>query len=231
MPSIFEIFGVVRPVTLHKNAGELLLRIDATTKEEHSLKAKATKHEVEDGSSLSDHILQGGVGLVLEGIVSDNPITMEMAAISTAAGVVGGVMSNESLGALVTGAGAYFGGLLMEDSKKPSLTAYSVLRDMYEQKQLFTVVTGLNIYTDMVMEQLTVTRNSRKSNALHFVARFAKISYAQTMIVDVPHEATEEGNTAITDLGTQAVNEASEKVSEKAGSWWLQLLQWSGIVQ
>lgn len=50
------------------------VELDVTVREEYAYSARVTTYPVEDGFTLSDHIINDPIRLVLEGIVTDTPI-------------------------------------------------------------------------------------------------------------------------------------------------------------
>lgn len=71
---------------------------------------------------------------------------------------------------------------------------------LYEAREVITVVTGLEIYDDMVMENLTFPRNQQTGQRLQFSVTFKQISLVASEIVGVAAE--------------KAAPDAKDKVSE-----------------
>jgi len=56
-----------------------------------------------------------------------------------------------------------------------SIDAFNRLVQIYENKEIITVVTGIKIYTDMVMTSLQVPRNLQTGQSLNFIIELQKI--------------------------------------------------------
>lgn len=195
MANIFDIItGRDKRVSLSYLAGEdaealELLKIDATRAEEHSFKAKATQHEVEDGANISDHVIKTGRVVTLDGIISDDPITVAAAAIGNIGGIAGSLVGGLG-GAVATGAVSKIGSELIANGSKPSKDAVDILEYIYEESIPLMITTSIKTYTNMIMESLNIPRNSRNANALEFKASFKEIRIVESEVVDIPPSAT-----------------------------------------
>ena len=195
MANIFDIItGRDKRVALSYLSGEdaealELLKIDATRAEEHSFKAKATQHEVEDGANISDHVIKTGRVVTLDGIISDDPISIAAAAIGNIGGLAGSLVEGLG-GAVATGAVSKIGSELIANGSKPSKDAIDILEYIYEESIPLMITTSIKTYTNMIMESLNIPRNSRNANALEFKASFKEIRIVESEIVDIPPSAT-----------------------------------------
>ncbi len=175
MANIFDIItGRDKRVSLSYLAGEdadalELLKIDATRAEDHSFKAKATQHEVEDGANISDHVIKTGRVVSIDGVVSDDPISIAAAAVGNIAGISGNVVGGLG-GAVATGAVSKLGSELIANGSKPSKDAVDILEYIYEESIPLMITTSIKTYTNMIMESLNIPRNSRNANSLEFKA-------------------------------------------------------------
>ena len=167
-----------------------LLKIDATRAEEHSFKAKATQHEVEDGANISDHVIKGGRVVVIDGVISDDPITIKAAAVGNLAGITGSLVGGLG-GAVATGVVAKLGSELISNGSKPSKDAIDIFEIIYEGSIPVMITTSIKTYTNMIMESLHVPRNSRNANSLEFKATFKEVRIIESEVVDIPPSATE----------------------------------------
>jgi hypothetical protein len=191
MANIFENFFTPQLVVLLTNDGQELFKIDATPTQNHSLGAQATNFEVEDGSDLSDHVINRGVRLSLRGVISDDPISLKEAAATLIPGIVGGSFIGGIGGAVVAGVGAKVASELLVDSKKRSVDAYTILREVHENKSPLTVVTGLTTYKNMIMERFSAPQTPATSNSLNFTATFKQIRIAISEIVSIDVASTD----------------------------------------
>ena len=197
MPDIFDIItGKDKRVALLYLSSEEdqsqaleLLKIDATRAEEHTFKAKATQHEVEDGANISDHVIKTGRVVVIDGVISDDPITLTEAAIGNLAGITGNLVGGLG-GAVATGAVAKLGSELISNGSKPSKDAIDIFEIIYEGSIPVMITTSIKTYTNMIMESLSIPRNSRNANSLEFKATFKEIRIVESEVVDIPPSAT-----------------------------------------
>lgn len=195
MADIFDIItGKDKRVSLLYLSGEdaealELLKIDATRAEEHSFKAKATQHEVEDGANISDHVIKAGRTVTLNGVISDDPITITAAAIGNLAGITGSLVPGLG-GAVATGAVSKLGSELISSGSKPSKDAIDILEYIYEENIPLMITTSIKTYTNMIMESLNIPRNVRNANSLEFSASFREIRIVESEVVEIPPSAT-----------------------------------------
>ena len=195
MANIFDLItGRDKKVSLSYLAGEdaealELLKIDATRAEEHSFKAKATQHEVEDGANISDHVIKAGRTVTLDGVISDDPISIVAAAVGNLAGITGSLVEGVG-GAVATGAISKLGSELIANGSKPSKDAIDILEYIYEESIPLMITTSIKTYTNMIMESLTIPRSSKTANSLEFKASFREARIVESEVVDIPPAAT-----------------------------------------
>jgi hypothetical protein len=194
MASIFDITGSDKRVSISYLSGDdgetlELLKIDATKAEQHSLKSKATQHEVEDGGNISDHVIKGGRTVTIDGVVSDDPLTIAGAVAGNIAGITGSLVDGLG-GAVVTGVVSKLGSELLKDGDKPSKDAFDILEYIYEENIPLVIVTSIKTYTNMIMESLVMPRDVRNFNSLAFNASFKEVRIIESETVDIPVAVT-----------------------------------------
>jgi hypothetical protein len=130
--------------------GDLLL--DASVKESHHVRAKATRHPVENAegepATVSDHVLLEPLSLQIDGIITNTPVMF-----------LAGVFSASS---------------------DPVHDAYMELETNVLTGRIVTVTTSLRVYENMVLESVEITRDVSKANALHFSATATQITLVNT---------------------------------------------------
>ena len=229
MASIYDIFGQNHVQIFDEGNGNVI-DIDATMEEVHSFSSKATVHEIEDGSDMSDHIINKGRKVVIRGIKSDDPFTLAAIGITTAAGITSNLFSGLS-SALVVGAGGALVGAGRVVANKvrnqglPSQNVYKVFEEIYEKKHTVEIITALKQYNNMVLENLSVPRTVRNSRSLTFNATFKNVNFAQFgKLVDVkPEDTTVENAVEKISEGTKPVEQVSDTLDVKAKSWIISL--------
>lgn len=217
MGNLFEKYKQ-KYVEIHDEENKKVIIIDATIRENHSFSSKTTNHEIENGSIISDHIINMGKTLTIEGIKSDDPLTIASVGLTTSAGLVSNLFEGFGAASVTAAPGV---GLFIADelfpSDKPSKVAMDVFDELYEKKHTVKIITGLKSYTDMVLERLNVPRNSRNSRSLTFTATFRNVILANfSEAISIGPEDVVLGNAVPKkNEGTKLTEEVSEDVDTK----------------
>lgn len=117
------------------------------------------------------------------------------------------------------GGGTMGGSLLFGDRKQD---AYESLLEIYDTSQPVDVVTGLDVYPNMVMVSTTLPRNAQNATILEFTAEFKQIRMVNSERVDL----SETTQRSVKDLAASARNagrQATKESSEQSGSVLFQL--------
>lgn len=165
MSIVGALLGTQRRVQFIRN-DKTVFEIDCTLSEAHSRSSKPTAFEVEDGTTIGDHIILGNQTLKLQGIISDSPLRIEKALLTTAVSKFA-----PALGVVGAAAGAAAAQKLfsvLSNAKSPSVKAYQQLLDLQEQRQPFSVVTTLKRYKDMWITNLSAPRDAGTGQTLVF---------------------------------------------------------------
>jgi hypothetical protein len=213
------------------------MTLDATLVETHQFTAAVTDYEVEDGSVITDHIHLKPVTLLIEGVVSDSPVSLVASAVGSAATLVSGSIGrnfgkeafrNEGLAeqALAAGAGSIAGlvtnvvadfGFGNTIFKTPN-DAFDYMTGLHEARSPVEIVTSLRTYKNMVIETLSVPRTPETgSSSIRFSVSLKQITVVSSAVVKLPAfkvasdaaGASSQGN-----LGSQATKPASESDAE-----------------
>jgi hypothetical protein len=127
-----------------------------------------TENPVEDGSTISDHIIIKPDVITCEGLVSDTPVTRIAGAVSP--GQV------QTKGNVQPGIG-----------ERRSQEAYDVMEDIFRQKLPVTIIDEFSYFDDMVLESWEAPRTGdRGSGGLDFTATFKKIITVETLTEALP---------------------------------------------
>lgn len=138
-----------------------LIELDASLRENHQLSADTPEFPVESPKgpeSISDHRIKKPRRLSIDGAVTDSPVQF-LAAISSGLSSGGVPFGN------IFGAGL-----------SPSLNAWQTLVGLHKNDTVFDVVTGLDLYHNMVLDSLDVTRDEQTGKALFFTANLKQIT-------------------------------------------------------
>lgn len=157
-----EVALLFRPVTTQIGAtGIGVIELDCTLSTTHSMKVEATKHPVERGAKITDHLRPEPDVVTLEGLISDTPVSRSQ---QTRAVQAAGVSLTTSAAApAVFGVPGY------------AAAALAKLVAIKDGGILVTLATELRTYTDMALTSLDIPRDARTGDALRFSATFEKI--------------------------------------------------------
>lgn len=129
--------------------------IDAVITRGHQFTAAVTRSEVEDGTSISDHVILDTADLTIEGVTSDTPV-----------GLLEGITTAVENVADVFGVG---------DGETRSQTAAAALEEAWRTKAELEVVTRLRTYTNMVIASLDWPESRETGASLSFRMRLTEI--------------------------------------------------------
>jgi hypothetical protein len=131
------------------------LTLDVLISETHNRTASITENPIEDGSIISDHIINEPYKLSIEGYVSNShPSILSFLNIFS-----------------------------FEDKAK---AAFDTLEELFENKELITVVTNLKVYNDMAIENLEIPKTVEDGDSLRFSMDLKEIRKVENLTVSIP---------------------------------------------
>ncbi|MCJ8344886.1 hypothetical protein MJH12_05045 [bacterium] len=211
----------------HSNTKEknTLLEVDATQVITHERTADISKSPIEDGSEITDHITLSNKKVSLQCVVSKNPFNFIRSSISS---VLSGTVSHP----IGSGIAASIGGILLRDNERLE-NAYLFINRLWENRIPFTVVAGLETYSEVVMTNLTITQTAQTKESIKFTTTLEQIKMANTDSSNIPtgvfDEETSKRASKIVNQGHQIPNEIDKEVSKKASSFLFKALQLTGV--
>lgn len=146
------------------------LDIDTTLTEEHSFNNNITDYPVEKGANITDHVKQVPESLSIDSITSDTPVRF----------------FSENFRALMRGDGSNRS--ILAFNKLLEFAGYSTPRQPGEEPVkvndpvLLNVITGLRVYTGMIISKLTFPVNINTGQSISYQVSFKKIKYVTTKI-------------------------------------------------
>lgn len=156
MPDVREIFlGNTSKVQI----GELSL--DACLSEDHGVEVEKSEYAVEDGTKRQDHSTVSDPAVVIEGVVSDTPISNKFPAATAV----------DSVSRLIRG-------------DTPTLTAWELLKQYTRQKDIITIRTAVETYAEMQITSLRWHREPGLGSQLRFDLRAEKYKVAYSEDVE-----------------------------------------------
>lgn len=209
------------------------LVIDATIEENHLLAARVTEFPIEDGSSISDHVIQSPFKLTMNCVISDDPINTSELLESTALGLSSSVFGSKAI--IAAGIASKIGGdLLAKNRSKISKTAKETLEGFKKEAILLTVSTSLEVYSNMLIENIGIPRTVRNSSSLSFsiVLKQVDIVSKEFVTVDLSKLASDaQGAADNVNQGRQSTEAANDALQEKGASLLVKLGRSAGIGQ
>lgn len=176
-----------------------ILELDASLKETHSRESPPTEFPVEDGTTVSDHIIIKPFSLEITGIISDTPI-----------GGLGGLLTQLATTAVSsltppTGVIAASAGVAvisaLAGSKSPSVSAYGQLLNLQAQAEPFDVITSLRRYPNMWIKSISVPRDSENGKVLMFTVSLTQLILVSPQSVNIAVFANAALSSSQADLG------------------------------
>lgn len=189
------------------------ITFDALFNEIHTRTAQATQLPVENGASISDHIITDLPMLNIEGTISATPAKSSIAGIG--AGLLGAIAARgfdaETSGIIATIGAVAASALAAQVSPSIVLDTWNKLNDVMDRKQTVTMVTGLKVYNSMVIENLENNRDFLTGNELRFTMTLRQIVIALTQLAVIPNDLL--GGDTVTNLQAQAAANVGDTTS------------------
>lgn len=138
-------------------------------------KSKVTQRPIEDGSDITDHIILQNKQITLEGIISDATLdpSVREARITdlTRKSIIPGFLKNYINGGFVT---QFFTDpdpkykVKLDPERSRYAEAKSALTELYQSRELFTLVEGNTRHENMTLTSFSFPRNASLHRALRF---------------------------------------------------------------
>lgn len=141
------------------------IELDANLEETHEWSAEATTNPVEEGSPVTDHVIENADKLRIRGFVSD--ATMDSVFSERGLSRVAGIFNGKSIAS-------------------PAQGVFDALNTLIKKRETVTVYTKHKVYTDMVLTDVNIPRAASNGEAIEFTAEFIHIRKVSTKTVDVP---------------------------------------------
>ncbi len=214
--SIFNFFNKGTRVLIKDIDGEELI-FDATTSENHMDSSKLTKHPIEDGGSITDHIIEEPLSLKIDSVQSDHPISA-LSSLATAGSSFIGNQIGGIGGALASFGGSQLASVLLNDADSSrSHTAYQILVSWKKRGIPLTIITKLTTYKSMALTKISSNRNSKNANSLDASMVFEELLIATTIIAPIPDDLVAHTALPEKNAGVKPTPIASSKAVKAAG--------------
>jgi len=136
--------------------------VDCTHLEEIEFSNTITDHPIEDGAALADHIYKNPVKIKVEGSITESPIDIIQTAGKITEFFSGNILNNAKN--------------MLQGKGQKQLTAYETLKNMRDSRSVFDVVNYLDTFRNMIIENLTFSRDNKTGDRLFFIAELKQIS-------------------------------------------------------
>ena len=177
-------------------ADSTILSFDATTSLSHQFSSTVTSYSVEDRSTVSDHVVNNNPKFSLSGVFSDasapenpNNTTSEVKTLLNSSGQ----------------------GANKRQHQYNQAETYRLLLDIRDAREVITLVTPIDTYTDLILTDLTIPRATGQGRALFVDMTFEKIRRVSNELTTVFIGSSGKGKKVPETEGTTATKTAKEK--------------------
>lgn len=164
-------------------AGTVMVEFDTTIAENYTYDAAPTSSPIEDGSSITDHVVTAPLLLDLVGIKADTSLYGQEALLHEASAIAASAVLPPF--GVIAGAAAVRGFRAQKGSASPSQATYAQLVSIFQGAIPFTVRTKLGGYANMVIANLSAPRDVSVGTALIFTMRLAQLNIVSSQTLDV----------------------------------------------
>jgi hypothetical protein len=198
MPLISLLFKRPRPSQIIRTiaGSESTLILDATLKEGFKATAELTKHPVERGADVGDHVVLKAKTLSISGIVTVTPLGDFPSSLVRAGGATAGALVGKSLGKFGGAVGALAGGALgktlasaifgTSDRNLGAISAEFV--KVRDAKLPVSIQTGLQLYKDYILTSFSASRKGGQNGtggSIEVDLEFEEIIFVDSQTTDV----------------------------------------------
>jgi|WetSurMetagenome_2_1015567.scaffolds.fasta_scaffold297749_2 hypothetical protein len=177
------VLGSQQKVQFIQNQTNTLIQLDASIKEDHTRESSPTEFPIENGNTVSDHVILKPFNLSITGIITDTPIGDTKNLLTEVATTLTSSLL-PPLGVVAAGAGfALFKAL--SNSSSPSVAAYGQLLQLQANAQPFDVLTTLYRYPSMWIKNISAPRDSETGKALIFTVQLTQLILVTPQSVNV----------------------------------------------
>lgn len=164
------------------NDGSIVMfEIDATISMNHERSANPTKNPVESGVNVADHVTLENNRLSIEGIVTNNPLTL----IQSITSLLGERALENPLNVIEAPQTIFrqVGTIarMLNNNESRVENAFRYLEEIHQNREPFTIITGLKKYDNMILTNLSIPQTAQDGDSIRFNATFEQITTVQTI--------------------------------------------------
>ena len=161
------------------------LLIDATISIDHQYVNRATEYPIEDSAIITDHIRQSPERITLQILTTNSPTVVNI----DASGKTQVRTDNSNRKQLAFNTWLEFAGFEINKQE-------DTIDNQVSAPQLLNIVTGLKVYTNMIITNLSIPESSTIGDAIVSSATFQKIKRATTEFFATPNVSALNGKAA-----------------------------------
>lgn len=184
-----------------------LIQVDASLRENHSIDAPPSEFPIESGQVITDNIIIKPFSLDMEGIISDNPLSI------AATGVTSVLSTFLPPTGLIAGGAAIAAYNALQGTQNPSVANFNQFLKLISNKTPVNVYTTLFFYKSMWLSTLRVNRDATTGNCLSFNAHFVQIILVKPQTVNVAKYANPSVSAGQANLGKASGSQFGSKAS------------------
>lgn len=180
--------------------------LDCSITEKHSRESPPTEFEIENGQTVSDHIIIKPFALKIQGLITDTPLSALQGLIVAGAGLASSLALSKNPGVLTKAtAGLALSPALsgLFDSSK-SVAAYQTLIQLQNLKLPLTVITSLFRYNNMFIRSLSAPRDNKTGKTLVFDLDLIQLLLVSPLAVNISNLANADVAAGASSKGSQA---------------------------
>lgn len=160
-----------------------IFQMDVSIKETHSRESPPTEFPVENGQTVSDHIILKPFGLEINGLITDSPIGGVAGLLTEVGTSIASKLVPPAGLALVSQGVALLSSL--SGSKSPSVAAYVQLLQIQQKALPFDVLTSLYRYPNMWIKGISVPRDVQTGASITFTVQLVQLLLVSPQSVSV----------------------------------------------
>lgn len=157
----------------------IILEIDATTNVSHVKENIITSYPIQSGINITDHVVNVNPTITLDCVISNlssNIIdTLKTTAFQSA---IYGLTQNQLASAVVPQLSGIINNVTNKNTKKNQ--KYLLLNELYKNKILFKVRTGLELYDNVIIQNLNFKESSNTIQTLNFTMTLKQVKIVTT---------------------------------------------------
>lgn len=187
-----------------QNATSTVIEFDASLKENHTRPSPPTKFPIENGQTISDHVIIEPFELELTAMITNSPIGGLQGLLTEGVTSLAGSLIPPA--GIIVAAGAYSLISGIAGAKSPSVAAYNQILQLQQNAQPFDVLTSIYRYPSMWISNLSVPRDAETGDALVFDIKLVQLILVSPQSVNVQVFANPSLAANKADLGQQGLN-------------------------